>query len=187
MKGRHTTSILGVKRNLLIISRLTAKIQPEKEPLHNGICYPQADDITKVRVFVESVYDGYTTKEELVQILNMTTRQIDYYGNAARYLGFVTRRSGNFLPTSLGKELAISDKKKKKRIIIERFFKIPSIRGVFTRVIEGPLSMSTVIEAMRKAKVHLNTKKMENRRAQTIYSWVVWALRELPKVCEENI
>lgn len=57
-------------------------------------------------------------------------------------------------------------------LMIERFFAIPSMRTVFRQLLPLTLDISLVMDSMARAQVNLNTKKMQYRRAQTVYAWV---------------
>jgi hypothetical protein len=149
------------------------------EPLFLGIPYPQADNMNRLRQFVETAYDGYTTKEEQVEINNFTERQVDYYVNAAQYLGLISKVRQNFLPTTSGRLYNEIEGNKKNLFLIERMIAIPSIRGVFSTIDEDVLTIEIVIRSMRTAGVYLNPKATEPRRAETIFSWIQWSIEKM--------
>ncbi|MEI8349834.1 MAG: AAA-associated domain-containing protein [Candidatus Omnitrophota bacterium] len=163
------------------IKDLLRRVDEGKEPYAQGVCYPQADDVEKVNRLVISIFNGQTSKEDLGRILNVTLRQVDYYGNAAVYLGFLQTNRGQFQLTELGKKFAQYDKKQRENLLIEQFFKIPSIRKVFRQLLPLTLDINLVMDSMARAQVNLNTKKMQRRRAQTIHAWVNWALENMEK------
>lgn len=162
--------------NVRKLNEYLSKTTVKTEPFLERIPYPQADDIVKVRLFVESAYSGHTTKEEQIVIHGFTGRQVDYYGNAAKYLGLIKITKQNFLPTVNGQLLATADEKMKNIFLIERMLEVPSIRGVFERLRLTDLTLDTVIASMREAGVNLTPETTEPRRAQTILAWVSWAI-----------
>lgn len=169
-KLEHKT-IKNIENNL-------TTIKAKKEPYPN-ICYPQADSIKKIIQLVEFIEKGYNNKKQLSKLLQVTSRQVDYYSNAARYLGFVETIRAQYTNTSYGTKLAKSSKKNKELLVINSLFATPSIRKIFKQLLPKTLTFELIIDSMRRSGIYLNTRKMEKRRGQTIYAWVVWALDKL--------
>ncbi len=174
----NTETIQGQIHNSIII--------PEPE-----IPFPQADSFERIINLCEILGNKISlTKDELIsdydfkQSDTFDMRQVDYYTNAARYLGFVERgRNENnevcYFLTSKGTnlfELPIKERQ------IE-FSKSILSHLVFNRVLslyfnnaEIP-TKSEIVEIMRDSNLfHVESEDTFRRRASTILSWINWIL-----------
>ncbi len=57
---------------------------------------PQANSLDRIRQFVEAVRQGATQKKAIQAITGLSARHADYYGQAARTLGWVDRQGENY-------------------------------------------------------------------------------------------
>jgi len=169
-----------------------------QELIHNTIIipeleipFPQADSFERIINLCEILGNKITlTKDELIsdydfkQSDTFDMRQVDYYTNAARYLGFIERgRNENkevcYFLTSRGTNLFELPIKKRQ---IELSKSILS-HLVFNRVLslyfnkaEIP-TKSEIVQIMRNSNLfHVQSEDTFRRRASTIISWINWIL-----------
>ena len=174
----NTETIQGLIHNSIIIS------EPE-------IPFPQADSFERIINLCEILGNKVSlTKEELIsdydfkQSDTFDLRQVDYYTNAARYLGFIERgRNENnevcYFLTSKGNDLFELPIKERQ---IE-FSKSILSHLVFNRVLslyfnkaEIP-SKSEILQIMKDSNLyHIDSDDTFKRRASTIFSWINWIL-----------
>lgn len=67
-----------------------------------GVPFPQADDFGKVIEFIEFLCDGPKSSKQITDHFNFSSRQSDYYANAAKYLGFVDGNASKYQLTEFG-------------------------------------------------------------------------------------
>jgi len=174
----NTETIQGLIHNSIII--------PEPE-----IPFPQADSFERIINLCEILGNKISlTKEELISDYDFKQgdtfdmRQVDYYTNAARYLGFIERgRNENnevcYFLTSKGNDLFELPIKERQ---IE-FSKSILSHLVFNRVLslyfnkaEIPTKVE-IVHIMRNSNLyHVGSDDTFRRRASTILSWINWIL-----------
>lgn len=161
--------------------------------------FPQADSFERIINLCEVLYDSedeFFTKEMLNYNMNFTgrdsftSRQVDYYTNAAIYLGLI-RKNGTgrredpdwFELTDKGK-MALNTKSINERQI--KYIQAIISHQAFARVLrlyleeaETP-SIDEIIEIMKDSQLrNMNTEKMFRRRASTVKSWIEWIIRTM--------
>ena len=132
----------------------------------NNIPFPQADDLDKVILFVNKIFQG-NTRTEIMITLSITSRQIDYYGNAAVFLNLLEREKKQFFINSQGILFCESNKISQKNKMIS----ILSKHQIFSKFIKDEDNIYIILKDEYLATFSDATIK---RRAQTIYSWVKW-------------
>lgn len=169
-----------------LLNRIPFAIEPECP-------FPQADSFERVISLCETLYNNdedIYTKEILNYDIDFTGqesfthRQVDYYTNAAIYLGLVEKVEGSspveFVLSAQGQRIMSM------RSITERQIKfIESIitHQAFARVLrlylenaEAP-TRNEIIDIMKDSNLwHINTDIVYNRRASTVKSWVEWII-----------
>ncbi len=166
----------------------SAKLLPE--PI--DVPFPQANSFERVINLCELLYN----KEEEVytkDILNynmsftgkpdFTRRQVDYYTNAAIYLGLVKKINDNnptiFALTDWGQKILST------KSIIERqkmFIKTILSHQAFARVLRlyldygKPLSNEEIVQIMKDCNLYIGTDGVFARRGQTIKAWINWII-----------
>lgn len=180
------------KLNLEILQSFINKLPINNEP---QIPFPQADSFERIINLCEviSVSEELgVTKDDLLSNFYFTDqesldpRQVDYYVNAARYLGFVDKitidGAVTYILTNKGRslfDLNIGERQ------IE-FVKSMLTHRVFKEVLANYLntgsmpSRETVISCMKSCDLY-NVKKESTfkRRASTIMAWIDWIVRQL--------
>ena len=137
-----------------------------------SIPYPQADVPEKLSNFMYYLSLNHILTEELARDLDVDKRQIDYYGNALKYLGFITITKDYFLLTSKGKKYLGANENDQKKILIDAFLSIPSIRASFIKYKTNPMvSNYTIGNEIIKYRSELSVSTTQ-RRATTIKAWI---------------
>lgn len=164
-----------------------------------GAPFPQADDFNKVVNLCEELIKHQSLaynndedqanskaglyKEEISEIFEFTSRQADYYANAARFLGLVSIDRKLVRLTELGYkiiQLPLTEKQ------IE-FTKLILSSIPFAKVFEaylnnsGNLGISTVMSIVESCDIeNLNTEADTfPRRCLTVKSWIEWIATQI--------
>ncbi len=170
--------------NLELIQKIANEIQITREL---EIPFPQADSFDRVINLCELLNEnGSLTREYITVNYDFDVRQTNYYTDAGRYLGLISKSRENgeisYFLTDLGKRifsLNISDRQ------IE-FFKIILSHQVFNHVIklyfensEQP-SRDVIVGIMKISDLHnINSDVTFHRRASTILSWINWIIDQI--------
>lgn len=197
----HYNSIRLIKQKRYRIKENTALIinteliqsllNNSKITLEPEIPFPQADSFERIINLCEILRNKTSiTKEHLLSYYDFKQsdtfdmRQVDYYTNAARYLGFIERgRNENnevcYYLTSKGTD--IFELPLKERQI--EFSKSILSHLVFNRVVSlyfGKAEIPTkseIVQLMKESNLyHVQSEDTFRRRASTILSWVNWIL-----------
>jgi len=161
-------------------------IVPESE-----IPFPQADSFERIINLCEILGNKVSlTKEELIsdydfkQSDTFDMRQVDYYTNAARYLGFIERgRNENnevcYFLTSQGNdlfELAIKERQIEFSKSILSHLVFNRVLSLYFNKAEIP-TKSEIVQIMKDSNLfNVESDDTFRRRASTIISWINWIL-----------
>ena len=150
-----------------VLEHTNLEVHPEHVP------FPQADSVAKLIDLVDAVAGGVTDKEELADQFDYDVRQSDYYGNAARYLGLVGRRSGGFRPLPETTEFAQATLTERLAIVMSAIASRPVFRECVESLEGGTLlSRERVAELIQHHTGHSTVTS--NRRAGTVQAWMRW-------------
>ncbi len=164
-------------------------IQPEPK----DVPFPQADSFERIISLCEVLYnkeDDTYTKEVLNYDISFTgkadftKRQVDYYTNAAIYLGLVEKEENTnptqFVLTDLGMRILSTRSINERQI---KYIQTIVTHQAFARVLREYLEtsetppMDKIVEIMKDCNLHnVRTEGMFKRRGSTIKSWVEWIL-----------
>ncbi len=168
-------------------------------PEPDDVPFPQADSFERIINLCEVLYsrdDEFCTKEFLNYDMDFTGqdsftgRQVDYYTNAAIYLGLIrkveTERRGEpdwFELTGEGRA-ALNTRSINERQL--RYIQAIISHQAFARVLrlyferaETP-SRDDIVGIMRDCQLqNMNTESMFRRRASTVKSWIEWIIRTM--------
>jgi uncharacterized protein DUF262 len=78
---------------------------------------PQADELAKVIMTVEAVYNNFRTDQQIADYVGFTDRQGRYYRLATEILGLVENRGNNGTLTTEGEELIVLDEEHRQKRI----------------------------------------------------------------------
>ena len=148
------------------------------ENIERDIPFPQANDLNKVIDTVTLVNQGYTSKQELADILEFDERQGDYYANAARFLGLLDRGNNNYYVTDAGKAfLKLSSSIKRAEFVAEKLAVRPVFHQVFHQLLLNGLDIDSLDSINIEGIVEENTDlggSTPHRRASTVKQWIRW-------------
>ena len=183
--------------NTQTLQELLLNTRYVQEPVN--VPFPQADSFERVINLCEVLYNreyDLFTKEVLNYDMDFTgqdsftSRQVDYYTNAAIYLGLVRKNETGrrtvpdwFELTEEGRT-ALSTKSINARQII--YIRSIISHQAFARVLrlyldnaETP-SRDEIVSIMQDCDIHnMNTPSMYRRRASTVKSWIEWIIRTM--------
>jgi hypothetical protein len=158
------------------LERMIRAVQPASEPA--DIPLPQANDLNKVIDVVCLVEQGVSELTEITETLGVVERQAYYYGDAAKYLGYL---AGKRIITEDGMALA---REKSRLGRVQLLLKRMLTRPVLRESILYLESRSFSIDAVDSNDLAKIIKKYRSdvtgdtivRRASTIRNWLRWLL-----------
>jgi hypothetical protein len=158
---------------------LLGSIAVGTEPV--DIPFPQADDLDKVVDVVSLLNESPATKQTIAQAFEMAERQGDYYGNAARYLGFAEKNGGEFAITPLGRSLLeTTNLPRRTNLIVRQLIGRPTFRKAVERLAANEFDVKAItndeVSEMISKDSDLNDTT-PTRRAITVRGWLRWLLR----------
>jgi len=134
--------------------------------------FPQADDLRRVIDIVDAVAQGVSSHEELARHYEFDVRQAQYYGNAAAFLGLVTRTASGFELDEAAADFARLPRPDRQTLLLRRIASLPIFREVLERlVVSGELESSDVVAELIEQKAGLRGQTTL-RRARTVLAWV---------------
>lgn len=169
---------------------LLHKVKYIPEP--NNVPFPQADSFERIINLCEVIYnreEEVYTKEVLHYNLSFTkkpdftTRQVDYYTNAAIYLGLIKKYEDEgqtaFSLTDIGlKILSTKSINERQLLLIETIISHQAFARVLRLYMEKGScpSIEDVIVIMKDSKLGLGTEGVFFRRGKTVKSWIEWII-----------
>ncbi|WP_455586797.1 type II restriction enzyme [Bacteroides sp.] len=179
----------SVEINIQVIEDLVSKVNSVAEP--TNVPFPQADSFARIINLCEiinSEKDKIISKEDLGTNYDFTEkasfddRQVDYYTNAAIYLGLISKVSGDdgCLSYTLTEDSrALFDLHIQARQL--RFAEIILKHKAFRKTLELYLkkaevpSKAEVVPIMKESNLYnVNSDSTFERRASTVISWINW-------------
>ena len=149
------------------------KIDEDELIYFKKIPYPQANKTRVLFLFIDALKRSVINKKALSIELNLGLRNVDYYGNALRYLGLVKRNSTCYLLTIKGRSfsnLSLNDQKKEFSKIC---LTIPSISDSCIKFLKNnDINEEDIKILFKKHKIPIASESTQNRRASTIKNWV---------------
>ncbi len=151
----------------------------------NNAPFPQADSFDRIVQILNLFSQGSPSLQDLVEVLDVDQRQVQYYLAAAKYVGLLVEFDGQLrLPSDLLATLESADLKP-----LDYFFSlakaavsVPAVAETFlawtSRI--PSLDRQVAIDALRNSDV--GTQLSEStllRRSRTVYSWTWWVRRIL--------
>jgi hypothetical protein len=132
---------------------------------------PQADDLEKVSSVVDAIKQGANTSYALGESLNITGRQGSYYGNAAEYVGLVSKSEGpdgthEFALTANGEVFSKADSANRSVLLRELVNETPPMKAYA----ESGRSREMLEEYIRDAGAGYE-ESVAKRRASSLITW----------------
>jgi len=155
------------------IEKLVHESIVNNEPF--GIPFPQADSFARVIDLCEKLQQHALDKEDIIQEYGFDKRQVDYYVNAGRYLGFLEK--GSYQVTEKCRRILKMNYKNRQMaycqsILAHPIFRVTTRQALDTRKIPPKETIITNMQAMNLG-ITGDTLK---RRASTVRAWVEWIL-----------
>lgn len=158
------------------LDHLLSDVPPEAEP--TDIPLPQANDLNKVIDVICLVEQGVSDLPELTEMLGVVERQAYYYGDAAKYLGYL---SGKRIITTDGVSLA-HERSRLGRVLmlLKRMLARPVLRESI-RYLESRRFAIEAVDSNDLAGIIRSyradvTGDTIVRRASTLKNWLRWLL-----------
>lgn len=152
---------------------------------------PQADAISNIIELLSLINKGQNSVSEIADNFSFDKRQSNYYGEAAQFLGLITRSYGVFELTERGKRFIATDPRDQQlfiaKLVINSWFFRELIsrakkKGYFTKQdVENLIANVTSIEGSQRY-----SKSTIGRRTSTIMAWIHWLSEELRPFTVEN-
>lgn len=147
------------------------------------IAFPQADSFERVINLCELLLDEPRTKSDITENYAFDERQTNYYTDAARYLGLVSknRTDGNivFELTEVGRKILNLRYKQRQLEFVKLILKHNAFYDYLRLYFENsdrPTTLDT-IEIMKHCDLYnIESESTYKRRASTIRGWVEWIL-----------
>lgn len=143
--------------------------------------YPQADSFERVINLIELCGERTLDKEGIASNYDFTLRQVDYYTNAAMFLGMVKKvgsgESARYTLTPRGVELLNKSHVDKQLELVKALSEDKTIRTCILESIrkERLVDFNFIITQMQENNIPLGNTTID-RRARTIRGWVQWVL-----------
>ena len=145
---------------------------------------PQADDLNKILELLTLINGGQNTVAEIADYFVFDERQSNYYGEAAEFLGLITRSRGIFELTNRGEKFLATAPKDQQlfaaRIVVNTWLFRELIRKAKRN---GYFSKQDIEKIIADVNTRDGGKRYSNstigRRTQTILSWVRLICEEL--------
>jgi hypothetical protein len=144
---------------------------------------PQADDLNKILELLKLINSGQNTVSEIADYFVFDERQSNYYGEAAEFLGLISRHRGVFELTERGYQF-ISVEPAEQQLFIA---KLVINSWIFVELIKkskrkGHFSDLDIENLITSIMTNRGSKRYTNstigRRIQTIHSWIKWISEE---------
>jgi hypothetical protein len=139
---------------------------------------PQANTLRLVASLTALAAHGYKTKRLLSEELPLVEREVEYYMQAARILGFADYDQKNGISFALTKQahqfLAKVRPHERKAMLARAVRRAPVIAALLTRHRETGLNVEKVANFLREVTEPRLQRNTARRRANTIIRWLEW-------------
>ena len=133
---------------------------------------PQANSLDRIRQFVEAVRGGSTQKKQIQAVTALSARHADYYGQAARVLGWVDRQGESYSLCHAASEMlgTKAGSQEEREAFAKSIDQCEVVRVVAPDLLDesGP---SEDALTLRIAEATDLAKKTARRRAQALLTW----------------
>lgn len=160
------------------VHQVLARVPPGE--LSGSAPFPQADRLEKVMDVVDAVAAGEDNALAIAGRYGFDLRQAGYYPAAADFLGLITRKSGRFRLTELGRRFTRLSRRNRHRLVLEQM----AGRPVFRQALEWfaahggsipdiEVAADMIVKGWSGTRI---TGETITRRAQTVRRWLQWLL-----------
>jgi hypothetical protein len=140
---------------------------------------PQADDLNKILELLTLINSGQNTVTEITDYFVFDERQSNYYGEAAEFLGLITRNRGVFELTERGFQFISTEPRHQQlfiaKLVINSWFFKELIRRAKRKGYFTTLDINDLIGSVEKVGGDKRyTRSTIGRRINTVVSWIKW-------------
>ena len=170
----------------------TTEVRPEPD-----LPFPQADSLRRIINLGEVLYEKTElTRDDITANYDFDVRQTNYYTDAGRYLGLISRAKTQsvvrYALTDEGQRLFTLKYKARQLKLVELILRHRIFHLCVTRCFEQGRrpAKAEIIELMHRAQIyHVQAETTFERRAATIAAWLdwIWALPQSDSQYELNI
>lgn len=144
----------------------------EEEKKTKKIPFPQANDVEKIITIIRTDEQKLLDNDFLMNTLNVTQRQINYYLSASTFLGVLDSKR-HF--TELGRSLTVKGNEGLVIALSKLIISKPVFCEVFfNKLFNGEYLSIDEISQMITIDYELDNVEVANRRASTVKKWVSW-------------
>ncbi|MFZ5904794.1 MAG: type II restriction enzyme [Chloroflexota bacterium] len=148
---------------------------------------PQADDLNKILELLTLINSGQNTVTEIADHFVFDERQSNYYGEAAEFLGLITRNRGVFELTERGFQFVSTEPSRQQlfiaKLVINTWFFKELLRRARRKGFFTESDIRALIETVEKESGDKRyTQSTVGRRIRTIVSWVRWISEEFKSI-----
>lgn len=152
---------------------------------------PQADDLNKILELLTLINGGQNTVTDIADHFVFDVRQSSYYGEAAEFLGLITRNRGIFELTERGFQFVSTEPSRQQlyiaKLVINTWFFKELLRRAKRKGYFTILDIQDLIEAVEKESGDKRyTQSTVGRRIKTIASWIRWISEEFKSFVVEQ-
>lgn len=165
------------------IAHIYAHTQERAVP--TDIPFPQADNFDKLIRLLETLLQkpaGMHT-DDITEFLQYADRQSDYYANAGRYLGFITKQpSGLYTLSSTGAHIMHLPWTQQRQAIIAAIFACPVWHTAGRWMLQQravPTTTQLYAMAMHHPALAAYSETTARRRMQSVQAWLQWVRAQL--------
>jgi hypothetical protein len=152
---------------------------------------PQADDLNKILELLTLINSGQNTVTEIADHFVFDVRQSSYYGEAAEFLGLITRNRGVFELTDRGFKFVSTEPSRQQlfiaKLVINTWFFKELLRRSRRKGFFTESDIKALIETVEKESGDKRyTQSTIGRRIHTIRSWIRWISEEFKSIVIED-
>ena len=146
----------------------------------NNIPFIQADNFERIVSLLENMYENPMTSAEIIELMQFSERQRDYYFNAGKYLGLFEKiKEGKIIKyglTRLGVSIFKKSYKERQLELVKLILSHRIFRDLFQEIIEtGEIpTHNRVVEL--ELEYNVCGSGVAKRRATSVLSWLIWII-----------
>ena len=149
-----------------------------------GIPFPQANSFGRVINLCELIYENDSlSRDEITNNYDFDTRQTNYYTDACRYLGLISKIKGNgtvkYFLTEKGKKLFSINIRSRNLKFVQWILQHEAFYLTFKQSIEeyNMPSIDEIVEIMKVSNLYkVDADSTFVRRASSISGWINWIM-----------
>ena len=142
----------------------------------NDVPFPQANTFNIVLDLLEQLNGHDMTPEDITNFLEYDPRQTNYYIDAAKYLGFVTKDK-KYILTEYGKSIMKMNHKDRTLEIVKSILSHKPFYLAMQQQLENfDFNIDEIAKAIDECRDEINKESTAKRRTSTVTAWIKWIL-----------